>query len=79
MLCAYAVIIDDVIHRPVVELERIMTFAGVPLPDRPKMIQAASKLQTELRDAFGIYDNMTFVYGAVDKVVLEAGSAASTI
>lgn len=42
--------IEDVIKRPALEIEKIMTFAGVALPERKKFLEVAAKLATKLRE-----------------------------
>lgn len=68
-----AVFLEDLLHRPVVELEKILTFSGMALPGRKEVIQAAHKLQQELQDTFAAYDNASFVASAVESPVIDAG------
>ena len=48
LICNYIVYTDDVLTRPVFELEKIITFAGVSLPDRKKILKFGQQLRHKL-------------------------------
>ena len=48
LLFLYTVYTEDLMKNPAIELEKIITFAGVPVPDRPKLKMAGKQLQTLL-------------------------------
>lgn len=43
--------LEDVIERPAVEIEKIMTFAGVTLPDRSRFLEVTARLAVTLKHA----------------------------
>jgi len=45
------VYIEDVVSRPAVEIEKIMTFAGVSLPERPVFLDITARLADVLKES----------------------------
>jgi len=49
MLTIYA---EDLTDRPVGELEKILTFSDIPLPDRNRMFEYGERLRSEVASLF---------------------------
>ncbi len=55
------VFLDDIIQRPSLALEEILTYSGLSLPDRPTLLSLATSLKLDLLKELSLfqYQNVT--------------------
>jgi hypothetical protein len=72
------VFIDDVIKRPYYELEKIITFSGIKMPDRPRIIKSGKKLRTLLKNNndFSQYPNASAIKARIGAATFQAAVEA---
>ena len=69
--------IEEVIRRPYYELEKIITFSGIKMPERQRVIKSGKKLREILKtNHFNQYTNLTGLHDILDlntfQVVVDA-------
>lgn len=58
----HTVFVDDVIKRPYYELEKIITFAGIKMPERQRVIKSGKLLRKILKsNQYDLYSNLTAI------------------
>lgn len=72
-----AVFVEDIIQRPYYELEKIITFSGIKMPERPRAIKAGKMLRNLLRaQQYDVHANVSAIVQAIDvdtfRVAVEA-------